>query len=406
MKKLRPAVGIAVAQLRHRWVRATLGVIGVAVAVLATILLLSLGFSVLDIGSAGFTRIGGDLWVTAGSVTFAPGAVGGIEANILGAHGVTADIERTDGVKDARALSFQSVYVGTEPGDYETIVGAGITGDGSAFQTTRGQTFQSTDTHYANGSYNGSMTNEVLLDKRAADQLGVEVGDTIHVGGTLAAADNNEFTVVGISNDVARYLGTPTVMLHLSELQEVSGTTGTDSAATILVTVEKDADETAVQTELQEEYPEYEIRTNQEQFESVLQSQSALLASAFTIVVLAILGGIALVSNVLGLFVYQQREALAALRAVGVSTGLLLRIVVAQGLTIAAFGAALGIVVAAPAVRALNRIVVDVTGLEFISMPEWTAAVGGGIALTLGLVGALVAGLLVARVSPLEHLSR
>jgi putative ABC transport system permease protein len=406
MRKLRPAVGIAIAQLRHRWVRATLGIIGVAVAVLATILLLSLGFSVLDIGSAGFTRIGGDLWVTAGSVTFAPGAVGGIEANILGAHGVAADIERTDGVKDARALSFQSVYVGTEPGDYETIVGAGITGDGRAFQTTRGQTFNSGDTHYANGSYNGSMTNEVLLDKRAADQLGVEVGDTIHVGGTLAAADENEFTVVGISNDVARYLGTPTVMLHLSELQEVSGTTGTDPAATILVTVEDDADETAVQTDLQEEYPEYEIRTNQEQFESVLQSQSALLASAFTIVVLAILGGIALVSNVLGLFVYQQREALAALRAVGVSTGLLLRVVVAQGLTIAALGAALGIAVAAPAVRALNRIVVAVTGLEFISMPEWTAAVGGGIALTLGLVGALVAGLLVARVSPLEHLSR
>jgi putative ABC transport system permease protein len=406
MSKLRPAVGIAVAQLRHRWVRATLGIIGVAVAVLATILLLSLGFSVLDIGSAGFTRIGGDLWVTAGSVTFAPGAVGGIDANILGAHGVAADIERTDGVSDARALSFQSVYVGTEPGEYDTIIGAGITGDGSTFQTTRGQTFQATDTHYANGSYNGPMTNEVLLDKRAADQLGVEVGDTIHVGGTLAAADNNEFTVVGISNDVARYLGTPTVMLHLSELQEVSGTTGTDPAATVLVTVEEDADETAVQSELQEEYSEYEIRTNQEQFESVLRSQSAVLASAFTIVVLAILGGIALVSNVLGLFVYQQREALAALRAVGVSTGLLLRVVVAQGLTIATLGAALGIAVAAPAVRGLNRVVVSVTGLEFISMPSWTAAVGGGIALALGLVGALVAGLLVARVSPLEHLSR
>jgi putative ABC transport system permease protein len=406
MNKLRPAVGIAVAQLRHRWVRATLGIVGVAVAVLATILLLSLGFSVLDIGSAGFTRIGGDLWVTAGSVTFAPGTVGGIDANILGSHGVAADIERTDGVKDARALSFQSVYVGTEPGEYETIVGAGITGDGSAFQTTRGQTFQTTDTHYANGSYDGPMTNEILLDKRAADQLGVEVGDTVHVGGTLVAADNNEFTVVGISNDVARYLGTPTVMLHLSELQEVSGTTGTDPAATVLVTVEEGADETAIQSELQEEYPEYEIRTNQEQFESVLRSQSALLASAFTIVVLAILGGIALVSNVLGLFVYQQREALAALRAVGVSTGLLLRVVVAQGLTIATLGAALGIAVAAPAVRGLNRVVVSVTGLEFISMPPWTAAVGGGIALALGLVGALVAGLLVASVSPLEHLSR
>jgi putative ABC transport system permease protein len=168
---------------------------------------------------------------------------------------------------------------------------------------------------------------------------------------------------------------------------------------------DEDADETAVQRELQEEYSEYEIRTNQEQFESGFRSQSALLASAFTIVVLVILGGIALVSNVLGLFGYQQREALAALRAVGVSTELLLRVVVAQGLTIAALGAALVIAVAAPAERALNRIVFAVTGLEFILMPEWAAVVGGGIALMLGLVGSLVSGLLVSRVSPLEHLS-
>lgn len=407
MRRLRPAIGIAMAQLRQRWVRTLLGVAGIALAVLATVLLLSLGVSVLEVGDAGFTRIGGDLWVTAGSVTFAPGAAGGIETSVLNSHELAGDIESREDVSEARALSFQSVYVGTEPGEYQTIVGAGISGNGSAFQTTAGRSFSSGDVHYANGSYDGPMTNEVLIDERAASKLDVEVGDTLYIGSTIAAADNNRFTVVGISNDVARYIGTPTVMLHLSELQEVSGDTGTDPAAAVLVTAEEGATPTAVQADLQQAYTDYEVRTNDEQFEAVLRSQSTILASAVTVVVLAIVGGIAIVSNIMGLFVYQQRRTLAALRAVGVSTGFLLRVVIAQGLVIATLGAGLGIALSWPAIDAINWIVLTVVGFEnIISRPTWATGVGGGIGLTMGLVGAIVAGVLVLRVSPLEHLGQ
>lgn len=407
MRKLRVAAGIALAEIRHRWVRSSLGVVGVAVAVVATVLLLSLGVSILETGDAGFSRIGGDLWMTAGSVTFAPGAVGGIDANVLGAHEVAADVEGYDGVGDARALGFQSVYVGTERGDYETVVGAGITGDGEAFETADGRSFETADSHYANGSYDGPMTGEVLVDRRAAEQLDVGVGDTLHVGGTLVAADEHEFEVVGVSNDIARYLGTPTVMLQLGELQRVSSTTGTDPAAAVLVSVDEQADVNTVQTELQSEYTEYEVRTNQEQFEAVLRGQSTVIVAALTVVVLAIAGGIAIVSNVMGMFVYQQRKPLAALQAIGMSTGLLLRAVMLQGLILATLGAALGTLIALPSIDGLNYVVDAVIGFEdLIVAPTWALALGGGLAVTMGLVGATVAGVLVARVAPLEHLDQ
>lgn len=405
--KLPAAFGIAVAQLRHRWVRALLGVVGVGVAVLATVLLLSLGVSVLDVGDAGFSRIGGDLWVTGGGVGFAPGAVGGVEPGLLGAHDLAGDVERHQGVEEARALGFQAVYVGTEPGEYETLVGAGITGDGDVFDTTEGRSFRTADSHYANGSYDGQMTGEVLVDRRAAAQLGVGVGDTLHVGGTIDAADAHEFEVVGISNDVARYIGAPTVMLQLGELQRVSSQTRSDPAAAIVVAVEDDDDVATVQRELQADLDGYHVRTNDEQFRAVLQRQSTTIASGLTVVVLAIAGGVALVSNVLGLFVYQQRRQLAALRAIGVSTGLLLRVVLLQGVAIAAAGAALGLAATLPAVRGVNRAVQIVVGFEdIIAAPTWALGVGGGLALSMGIGGAVVAGWLVARVEPMEHLDR
>jgi len=407
MSMLRPALGIATAQLRHRWVRAVLGIIGVTVAVLATVLLLGLGFSVLEIGDAGFTRIGGDLWITGGATTFAPGTVGGLETGILDAHNVTSNVKQQNGVEDARALQFQSVYVGTEPGEYQTIVGAGVTGNGSAFQTTKGRSFSGANTHYANGSFDGPRTREVLLDRRAAALLDAEVGDTIHIGGTVFMADNNEYEVVGISNDIARYLGTPTVLLQLGELQRLTAQTGTDPATTVLVTVESGADTRTVQSDLQSVYERYDVRTNQEQFEAVLQSQSTILASGITVAILAVGSGIALVSNVLGLFVYQQRRSIAALRAIGTSTGLLLRVIALQGLTIAATGATLGLVLAWPAVQATNYAVEAVIGHEdLVMLPTWVLIAGTGIALSMGLIGSLVGGWLVTRVSPLEHLGQ
>lgn len=405
MTRLRAAFTVAIAQLRHRWLRTLLGVIGVALAVVATVLLLSLGTSVLAVGDAGFTRIGGDLWMTAGSVGFAPGAVGGVETSIVDSHRLTRELEARDDVSEARALSFQSVYVGTTPGEYETVVGAGITGNGTVFETTAGRSFTTNDSHYANGSYDGQMTKEILIDRRAASQFGLEVGDTVHVGGTITAADTYEFEVVGISNDIARYLGTPTVMLPLGELQRISGKTGTDPSTALLLTVEDDTDPEAVQADLRGEYDDYEVRTNSEQFEAVLRSQSDVLASAVTIVVIAVVGGIALVSNIMGLFVYQQQRVLAALRAIGVSSGFLLWVVIGQGIVIAAAGTALGLGIALPALRGINWVVAHVVGFEdIIAMPQWTMAVGGGIAMVMGLGGSLVAGVLVVRTSPLRYL--
>lgn len=404
--RLRAAAGIAVAQLRHYRVRSALAVLGVALAVVTIIVLTGVGVSVLSVGDAGINRIDADLWATAGPSSFAPGTVGNVENQLLDAHEATSDIEGHDDVERAEAVSFQTVFVGKQVGEYDTIVGAGITGNGSQFAVEEGRSFSGPDAHYANGRYDGPMSGEVLVDKRAARQLGIEVGDEIHVGGTLVAADEHTFEVVGVTNAVARFIGAPTVLMHLSELQEVSASTGLDPASTILIHVEDDADDERVRDDLAASHGTLTIRTTADQLEALLRGQSAVIASAVTLAVLAVGSGVALVANVFGLLVYHQRRQLAALKASGVSMWTLLLVTLVEGLLVGALGALVGLAVAIPGIEGVN-IAVGLLGFEdIIDPPQWVFGLGVGLAFVVGVLGAIVAGWRTIRVSPLTHLPR
>lgn len=404
--RFRAAIGIAWAQLRHYRIRSVLAVLGVALAVVTVVVLVGVGVSALSVGDAGINRIDADLWATAGPASFAPSTAGSVNNQLFDAHNVTRDIERAEGVSHAQGISFQTVYVGAERQDYDTIIAAGTTGNGSQFDIEQGRTFSGGDAHYANGSYDGPMSGEVLIDKRTAEQLNIEVGDEIHIGGTVVAADENTFTVVGITNDVARYIGAPTIVMHLSELQEVSGSTGIDPASTIIIQVDEDADEERVRNDLSASYPDLTFRTNSDQLEAVLQSQSAIIASAVTLAGLAVGSGITLVVNVFGLLVYQQRRQLAALKASGVSVSTLLLVTLVEGLIVGGLGALLGIALAAPGIEGIN-IAVGYLGFEdIIDAPQWVFGLGVGLAFVVGVIGAVVAGWRTVRVSPIEHLPR
>ncbi len=403
--RFRATVGLAVATLRHYRVLTVLAIGGVALAVLFTVVLVSLGTSVVVGGEAEIERIGGDLWATAGPTTFAPGAIGQVDHSIPSAHPLTREIADRDDVLAARAFAFQTVYVGSEPDEFETITAVGVTGDGSIFSTTEGSTFSGGDTHYAGGTYDGPMSGEVLLDRRAAEQLDVSVGDTLHVGGTHVAATEHTVTVVGISNDIARLSGTPTVILHLGELQQLSGSTGSDPATAIIIAVD-DADPEVVRGELAATYPELTVRTNHEQFEAVLQRQSIVLASATTFVVLGLGSGIAIVANVIGLLVANQRRQLATCKATGMSSVTLVGIVAGQGIVVSLVGAGVGLVASVPVIAGLNIAVAALVGFEqLVTMPAWIVPASGLAAVGVSILGASVGGWLIVRTDPTDHLS-
>lgn len=401
------AIGIGMSQLRSQPARTALVTFGVALSVLAAMLLASVGMGVLATGEEQFESADRDLWVTGGPMQLSPEGDSVVENSLHDSHALAEDIQAHDEVETAAPISFEAVYVGSDEDDLRLLTGVGVTGTHEELNVEEGTDLSGDSAHYDGGTYEGEMTREVIVDPRTADMLAVDAGDTIYIGGSAEAAGDQEFTVVGIAPDYSQLLGTPTVTLHLSELQTVSGAAGTDRASLIAVTVEDGSNPETVQSELETAYPDHEIRTNQEQLVSVLGDNVVVVASAVVLVVLSVLAGLALTANLLALSVTSQAETLAALQAVGLSRRTLVIILATQGLLLGALGWLVASALALPAVSVIEQIAAAIVGYEdLLLVPNWLYALGAAIGFGVGAGGAVVAGLLLTRVQTLQQLHR
>ena len=403
--RLRGLVGMAVAQLRHDRLRTILAVLGVAMAVLASVMLVSVGFGVLETGQQKFDQSGRDLWVTGGPVELQPGTVGGFKNSLIDAHTVERELEAREDVRTANPLIFQTLYVSSNQSEFETIVGVGAASRGPSLNFVEGGGIRAGDTHYANGTYEGPMQHEVIIDERTASQYNLSVNDTVYLGGTLASANRNEFTVVGISSTYSSFVGAPTVVLPPSELQEITGTTASDRATMMSVQVADGYDVAATGDRVQADYPEYTVRTNQEQLQATLQEQAVVLASGTGLVVMAVVAGILLLLNLQLSFVYRHRETFGALRAIGTSPWSLVAVVIVNTLTIGVIGGIVGIGLAVPSIWAVNIVAATISGFEGVVSVSWRILAGGFVvSFVVSVLGGVAASLYLGRIEPLRYL--
>lgn len=404
MSSARALVGLAWRQLWYHRRSAGLAVVGVALAVLLCVLLVGLAYGLFTTGGEAITWISRDLWVTGEGIGLAPGTVGGVETPVRDAHVVAADITARQSVAAAQPIALLSVYVSPNTSSFETTVGVGSVGSQAPDATATDRLYLN-DSHYANGSYDGPMTHEIIIDEGTADRFDVGVNDTLYVGGTLATARENEFRIVAVSGRYSTFLGTRSVAMPLSELQEITGTTGTDPAAFIGVSLRPGADADAVSADIEREYPELVVRNNDEQVQRIIGGQAAVVVGMVALVVLAVVSGVALVVNVLVTLVRSQRAELAALRAAGVSVRSLVAVVVAQGALLGLAGGLVGVAVGPLAVDALNVVLAGASGFaDLAKTPAWVYLGSLGLATVMGTLGATVAGWQLSRLSPLAHL--
>ena len=400
LRQIRGQVWIALRQLRWDKTRAVLAVIGIALAVLSVTLLAGVGTGVTETGNELFNEADRDLWVTGGPIELAPGSVGGFQNPVPNAHSIANQIEQHEAVQTAVPLAFQVVYVSTDGEEFETVVGSGTPGAGGSVQITAGEGFTGPNTHYADGNYTGNFTHQALISPELAAQQNLTVGDTIHVGGTIASARANEFEVVGISPTFSNFLGTSTVTLRLSELQTLTGNAYDDSATLISISTVDGADREAVRDDLATAYPEYTFRTNQEQFVEILQQQAVVLAAGTSLVVLGVVAGGMLALNLLLSLVYIQRQPFAVLRATGATRRGIAGIAVVQAVTIAVCGYLLGAALTPALAAGLDQLAFTVTGFEgLVQVPRYAYLAGGVVAGGFALLGGLLGVWRVTRVT-------
>ncbi|TYL36692.1 ABC transporter permease [Natronococcus pandeyae] len=400
--RIRAVFGLALAQLRRSPGRATLTVIAVALAVLSVTLLASLGVGVVDKGEEGLESADRDIWISSDPVD--PTA-SGTQNPIVGAHGIAAEIHERDDVRSATPIAVNDVYIGSEPDELQRHSAVGVESTHSGYDFVEGEGFSMDDDPHERPPADEPQTAEIVLDPRIADELDIEPGETVYVGTSRETAAATEFTVVGTSRHHSQYLGSPAATVPFADLQAIAGTSGTDRATFLTVDVADDADREAVADDLAAEYPAYDVRTSDQQVQAMLEERPLVLASGATLVGLAVLGGVVLTVNLFALVAYQQREELAALRAIGLSRWVLAGTIGAQGLVIGLLGGLLGVAATPLVTRGLNYLAADVIGFErLLRTPLEVYVVGLVLAVCVGTVVAIATGWRTGRYATLEHL--
>ncbi len=387
--RLRGLAGLAAARLGHRLRerdgQTLLSVGGVAVAVALLLVVTSVSAGLVTGTTVGTDET--DYWIlpegSAGS------AVTAVEGQRLGqVHPVTERLTARPGVTDATPVLTGVLRLGPADSDVEPqyVVVLGVL-PGASEQRVAGlptDALSPGDPYYANGSYNGTWTGEAVVSESAASTLGseggqVEPGTSLQVAGTEF---DEGFTVSTIATTDGPGIGQlPVAVVHLAELQRLTGGTSGDVADQILVST----DGSVAAEDLDGVYPNAQVLTRGELLTSRAQQSGLPVAMAAAALVVAVVVGTLFLVTTVGFSVLADAEYRAVLAAIGVSGTSRATLVAGETLATAGVGGLVGVgcwLVAAAVVALLG---VFGTAVPFAVRPVF-GLYGLLVALGVGLV--------------------
>ena len=262
------------------------------------------------------------------------------------------------------------------------------------------------DPHYDNGTYQGPLTHEIVLDQGLATVLGARVGDLVWVGSTtppnasaLGAwyANATMFRVVGISGPFWLIPSALLAFCYLSELQAVVGgaTPTTDYASLILIHLTDPTTATTDQTRLEVAFPALTIFTLADVLGAVQQVVNLYRTFGILIGVIGVVVAALFATTVLQMSVDDRSREFALLRAVGYSRLRVGAMVAEEGLLMAAIGLGVGLPLAYLGSWELNRFLLgEIAGLpsafSFVAFDVPVVLSGVALVVAIGLAASFV----------------
>jgi len=262
------------------------------------------------------------------------------------------------------------------------------------------------DPHYDNGTYQGPLTHEIVLDQGLATVLGARVGDLVWVGSTtppnasaLGAwyASATVFRVVGISGPFWLIPSALLAFCYLSELQAVVGgaTPTTDYASLILIHLTDPTTATTDQTRLEVAFPALTIFTLADVLGAVQQVVNLYRTFGILIGVIGVVVAALFATTVLQMSVDDRSREFALLRAVGYSRLRVGAMVAEEGLLMAAIGLGVGLPLAYLGSWELNRFLLgEIAGLpsafSFVAFDAPVVLSGVALVVAIGLAASFV----------------
>jgi putative ABC transport system permease protein len=274
-------------------------------------------------------------------------AVDGIESPRLGEANERAETIRSqDGVDHASPVLVEQVRLESESGEERTVLLVGVVPDDES-RTVAG---------LSTGALESGEGSEVVLSSTAADDLGAETGEEVALSSVRTDPSSNEgppsTPVAAVEESAGGNADTPVALVHLEELQSLSGADGGEMADRVLVWGETESAETAAA----DAYPDAAVESTDPRDPSALFDDGLAFATS----VIALIVGVAIcasfVATTMGMTVNEDRRTLAVLAAVGFPThSRLLVVALSTALTTLA-GAVLGIGLGVVGIHAVNAV--------------------------------------------------
>ncbi len=233
------------------------------------------------------------------------------------------------------------------------------------------------DPFFANGSYNGPWTGEVAISPAAAEVLGLGTGETVTPVSTWNS--RRHLRVVSQNRD-DRMEGVelPIALLHLSELQAMTGAAKGDQADQFLVATSNPA----AKRFLSDIYPRSTVLTRTGLTARNLQNSRLGLAIAVSASVIAVVLGVFFATSTLAIVIIEDRQALSLLGALGFSIRSRVILTSVLGLSVIGGGGIVGIFGGIAGLWVTNELVAQF-GWNFPLARFHPALIGYGILVTV-----------------------
>jgi putative ABC transport system permease protein len=318
-----------------------------------------------------------DYWIVPEDRTASSIAVSVEGSQLGGTHAAADQLNSDPQIEYATPVLLRVVEVRVPASNTsEYVIAAGVipSGDDRTILGTSTAALTPGDPHYANGSYDGPWTGEVVASEAAADLLDAETGDTFVLP---RQQSNRSLQVVNVSTgSYTTGAGPlPIVVLHQSELQTITDTTAGDPADQILVSTTA----SGLKPQLEGLYPRTTVVTKSGFAEQSVSTSSLPVAIAITAVLTAVVVGTLFVATMMGLELHAGRKRLAVLTTIGYQTRSRAFLVVAETFILTVCGTAFGVLLGLGGIRLTNLLAERYLGVQSVAIFDTRLVLAAGV---------------------------
>jgi len=318
-----------------------------------------------------------DFWVVPADSDILDPVLGSGQTMLGDVHSEIETLFLDPRVKGASPVLNRVVYAYTnDPNKTSVVLATGVIPGAIDVMPAAASGFKGGDPYF----FGGGWTDEAVINRQMADLLGLDVGDRLNLNiSTGIFASPKGFKVVNVI-DTVDYSGIPVVVIHLSELQYITGNLEGDRADQILV---EGPDAGPL---LEKLYPDHLVLSGSEYTTFKIVSNKRILATAAATALVSFILGMLFIGTTMVMSVSELEGDMAVMSAIGISRISILKSVFYESLFLSAGGGLTGVLLAVVGNMFLNNMLTRVIGLSVSPAIEpmlliggFTVSVGAGI---------------------------